>query len=154
MLYGVVHIRNMWNNGAVLQPEVLCVKLNYDRKSKDPTYFIQQGIRNGKKVTITRFLTYGRILDPHSKAGTYDRLDTYYGMESTFDYHHILRHMDVLVDNFDAYMEHLFVNSNSVVKRNTSVCYYDCTNYFFECEHEDEAYVDPVTGEVFRGLRK
>ena len=103
---------------------------------------------------INRFLTYGRILDPRSKAGTYDRLDTYYGMESTFDYQHILRHLDVLVDNFDAYMEHLFTNSNNVVKRNTSVCYYDCTNYFFECEHEDDVYVDPVTGEVFRGLRK
>lgn len=230
------------------------MKLNYDRKSKDPTYFIQQGIRNGKKVTtknikrigkhsellaitddplayakeqvrlfneqvkegkveiqfkidfeeklvasgniasksqlknigyfplqqiyhdlhleeffsqvlvdrkitfpcndINKFLTYGRILDPRSKAGTYDRLDTYYGMESTFDYQHILRHLDVLVDNFDVYMEHLFTNSNNVVKRNTSVCYYDCTNYFFECEHEDDTYVDPVTGEIFRGLRK
>jgi transposase len=75
-------------------------------------------------------------------------------MENTFDYQHILRHLDVLVDNFDAYMEHLFVNSSNVVKRNTSVCYYDCTNYFFECEHEDDVYVDPVTGEIFRGLRK
>ena len=51
LLYGVVRFHNMWYNGAVFQPEVLCVKLNYDRKSKDPTYFIQQGIRNGKKVT-------------------------------------------------------------------------------------------------------
>ena len=25
------------------------MKLNYDRNSKDPTYFIQMGIRNGKK---------------------------------------------------------------------------------------------------------
>ena len=230
------------------------MKLNYDRKSKDPTYFIQQGIRNGKKVTtknvkrigkhsellaitddpltyakeqvkkynqeykedkveiqfkidfeeklvssgdiasksqmknigyfvlqkiyqdlhlkeffdtvlaerkitfpcndINRFLTYGRILDPRSKWGTYDRIDTYYGMENNFDYHHILRHLDVLNDNFDAYMEHLFVNSNNVVKRNTAVCYFDCTNYFFECEHEDDVYIDPVTGEVLRGLRK
>ena len=47
------------------------------------------------------------------------------------------------MDNFDVYMEHLFTNSNNVVKRNTSVCYYDCTNYFFECEHEDDTYVDP-----------
>ena len=45
LLYGVVRFHNMWYNGAVFQPEVLCVKLNYDRKSKDPTYFIQQGIR-------------------------------------------------------------------------------------------------------------
>ena len=27
------------------------MKLSYDRKSKDPTYFIQQGFRNGKKTT-------------------------------------------------------------------------------------------------------
>ena len=27
------------------------MKLNYDRKSKNPTYFIQIGIRNGKKTT-------------------------------------------------------------------------------------------------------
>lgn len=26
------------------------MKLNYDRKSKDPTYFIQVGIRNGKRL--------------------------------------------------------------------------------------------------------
>ena len=27
------------------------MKLYYDRRSKNPTYFIQQGIRNGKKTT-------------------------------------------------------------------------------------------------------
>ena len=27
------------------------MKLYYDRKSKDPTYFVQQGVRNGKKTT-------------------------------------------------------------------------------------------------------
>ena len=254
MLCGVVFLHNMWYNSFVLQPEVLCMKLWYDYKSKDPTYFIQKGIRNGKKVTtknvmrigkhsellaitddplayakeqvrkynqeykegkaevqfkidfeeklvssgdvtsrselknigyfvlqkiyqslrlkeffdsvlaerkisfpcndINRFLTYGRILDPRSKWGTYDKIDTYYGMESNFDYHHVLRHLDVLCENFDAYMQHLFVNSNKVVKRNTSVCYFDCTNYFFECEHEDDIYIDQVTGEVLRGLRK
>ena len=254
MLYGVVFLHNMWYNGIAVQPEVLCMKLNYDRKSKDPTYFIQQGIRNGKKVTtknivrigkhselkkitddplayakeqvrkyneeykagkiefqfkidfeekliasgeitsrsqlknigyfilqkiyqdlrlndffsgilkekkitfpcndINRFLTYGRILDPDSKWGTYDRIDTYYGLENNFDYHHILRHLDVLSENFDKYMEHLFENSNNIVKRNRAVCYFDCTNYFFECEHEDDVYIDPVTGEIMRGLRK
>ena len=39
MLYGVVRFHNMWYNGAVFQPEVLCVKLNYDRKSKDVMNF-------------------------------------------------------------------------------------------------------------------
>ena len=36
------------------------MKLNYDRKSKDPTYFIQQGIRNGKKVTTNNVKRIGK----------------------------------------------------------------------------------------------
>ena len=60
MLYGVVFLHNMWYNGIAVQPEVLCMKLNYDRKSKDPTYFIQQGIRNGKKVTTKNIVRIGK----------------------------------------------------------------------------------------------
>ena len=36
------------------------MKLNYDRKSKEPTYFIQQGIRNGKKVTTKNIKRIGK----------------------------------------------------------------------------------------------
>ena len=39
-------------------------------------------------------------------------------------------------------------------KRDTSVLYYDCTNFYFECEQEDEDIVDEVTGEVMKGLRQ
>jgi transposase len=31
----------------------------------------------------------------------------------------------------------LFKNSNNVIERNTSILYYDCTNYYFEIEQED-----------------
>ena len=117
-----------------------------------------QEIQNHLKITydcntINRFLTYARVLDPKSKHGTFDNLDTYFEQPS-FGYHHILRFMDVLHDHYDAYLERLFVNSNKVVKRNTSVCYFDCTNYYFETEDEDDDYVDEVTGEIFKGTRK
>jgi transposase len=229
------------------------MKLNYDRKSKDPTYFIQMGIRNGKKTTtknvkrigkhsellvitpdplayakkqveefnkeyhegkidmsfkvdfteklsatkdissrsallnvgyfvlqniyhdlklsdffkdiisnskitfdcntINRFLTFARILDPKSKLGTFDRLDSYYEMPS-FEYQHILRFMDLLEEHYDNYLEHLYTNSENISKRNTSVCYFDCTNYYFESEDEDDEYVDEATGEILKGLRR
>lgn len=32
----------------------------YDRKSKDPTYFIQVGVRNGKKVTTKNIARIGK----------------------------------------------------------------------------------------------
>jgi hypothetical protein len=102
---------------------------------------------------INRFLTFARILDPESKLGTFDKLDTYYEKPS-FGYQHILRFMDILEENYDSYLAHLFTNSENVVKRNTSVCYFDCTNYYFEIEGEDADYIDSVTGEILKGFRK
>jgi transposase len=247
MLYGVVLCDIMYIYGGSV------MKLSYDRKSKDPTYFIQIGIRNGKKTTtknikrigkhselliitpdplayaheqvlkfnqeykegrvdmsfkvdfnekltatadtasksallnigyfilqkiyqdlrvkdffanllttskitfdcdvINRFLSFARILDPKSKFGTFDKLDSYYEQPS-FEYHQLLRFMDVLEENYDGYLEHLFLNSGNIVKRNTSVCYFDCTNYYFESEAEDDEYVDEATGEILKGLRR
>ena len=229
------------------------MKLNYDKKSKNPTYFIQQGIRNGKKTTtrnvkvigkhndllkftddplayainavkeyneevkknkikldisidfdkklastsekvaksknlnigyfflqsiysdlkikdfldevashtkvtydcnlINRFFTFSRILEPRSKLGIYDHLDRYYELPE-YQYHSSLRFMSLLADHFDNYISHLFDKSNNVFQRNTSVCYFDCTNYYFEIESPDDDYIDEVTGEVMRGFRK
>lgn len=229
------------------------MKLNYDRKSKDPTYFIQVGIRNGKKVTtknverigkhsellkitddpleyakqrvkeyneniknskveynitvnfddkvinqgntvskstckntgyfylkelysslgisdffdkvcsgrkiafnpnmINMVLTFSRILDPGSKMHTLNNLTGFYG---DFDFSHqdILRFMDILEENYDEYLSHLFESSNKVIKRNTNVCYLDCTNFYFEKESEDEDVYDEITGELIKGLLK
>ena len=134
-------------------------------------YFILQHIYHGLKLkdffsdaqgktkatfdcnTINRFLTFARVLNPASKLETFEKLDTYYEQPS-FGYQHILRFMDILVKNYDGYLEHLFQNSSNIVKRDTSVCYFDCTNYYFEIEQEDDEYIDEVTGEILKGLRK
>lgn len=102
---------------------------------------------------ICQFLTYARILDPASKYGTYDKLDTYYEKPQV-EYQHMIRFLDILDRNSDQYLKHLFDNSENIVKRDTSVMYYDCTNYFFETEKPDEEIVDEVTGEIIFGLRQ
>ena len=230
------------------------MKIWYDRKSKDPSYFVQQGIRNGKKVTtknifkigkhsellaqghadplayakevveeynkkmksekvdleitidfnkklipsdnvaskssllnigyfflqdiysklnlkgfiknitkdkkitynlndITRFLTFDRILNPKSKLAAVNNLEFFYEKPS-FSHQNVLRGMDILADHYDSYLQHLFEYSNTLVKRDTSICYYDCTNYYFEIETADEPYYDEVTGEYLYGLRQ
>lgn len=103
--------------------------------------------------TILRFLTYARIMDPSSKHSTWNRLASYYE-QPDFDYQHVLRSMDILESNYDDYLAWLYKNSNSVVKRDPSVLYYDCTNFYFECEQPDEDVIDEVTGEIISGLRK
>ena len=102
---------------------------------------------------INRFLTYARILDPRSKYGTWDRLDTYYE-KPDFAYQHIMRFMDVLEEHYDDYLSWLYKQSSNVVPRQTSVMYYDCTNFYFETEKPDDEYTDPVTGEILTGLRQ
>ena len=159
------------------------VKIDFNEKIKSSSdivsssnglnigYFILQKIYHDldissffKKVTanskitydpnlINRFLTYARILEPDSKLGTYDHLYKYYELPE-FNYVHILRTMDILEENYDEYISHLFNYSNRIVPRDTSVCYFDCTNYYFETECDDEDYVDEVTGEIIKGLRK
>lgn len=244
MLYGVVFIHVLCYNGTM--------KLNYDRKSKNPTYFIQIGFRNGKKTStrnvtrigkhsemlaqgiedplsyakhmvdkaneqyksgkvsmdvkidfsdkvpasdamvsastslgigyfflqaiynklhmgdffkkitnaskitfdpneVNRFLTFDRILSPHSKLGTYYRPGSYFEQPS-FGYRHIFRTMDILYKNYDAYISYLYEQSGNITERDQTVCYFDCTNYYFETETEDTV-IDEVTGEILKGFR-
>ncbi len=117
-----------------------------------------KSVSSDRKITydcnkICQFLTYARILDPASKYGTDDKLDTYYEKPQV-EYQHMIRFLDILDRNSDQYLKHLFDNSENIVKRDTSVMYYDCTNYFFETEKPDEEIVDEVTGEIILGLRQ
>ena len=117
-----------------------------------------KSVSSDRKITydcnkICQFLTYARILDPASKYGTYDKLDTYYEKPQV-EYQHMIRFLDILDRNSDKYLKHLFDNSENIVKRDTSVMYYDCTNYFFETEKPDEEIFDEVTGEIIFGLRQ
>ena len=131
--------------------------LQYLMKDLKLENFFREVVLN-RKITfdcyeICRFLTYARILDPSSKYATWDKLETYYEKPKC-DYHHILRFMDVLEDNHSKYLQWLYKQSNTIVPRDNSVMYYDCTNFYFECEREDEQVVDEVTGELIDGLRK
>ena len=117
-----------------------------------------KSITKDKKITynlndITRFLTFDRILNPKSKLAAVNNLEFFYEKPS-FSHQNVLRGMDILANNYDAYLNHLYQNSENIVKRDSSVCYYDCTNYYFEIENEDPDYIDEVTGEVMPGFRK
>jgi len=151
----LVPTSNITSKSSVLNVGYFILQQIYhDLKIKD--FF--QTIKNDSKATfdcdtINRFITFARILEPKSKLGTFDRLDSYYELPS-FEYQHILRFMDILECNYDNYLEHLFLNSGNIVKRNTSLCYFDCTNYYFETENEDDEFVDEITGEILKGLRR
>lgn len=80
-------------------------------------------------------LIYSRIIYPSSKLSTFEDSKNFIE-QPTFELHDIYRSLDVLAEKCDTIQEFLYENSKKVVNRNTSVLYYDCTNYFFEIEEE------------------
>lgn len=82
---------------------------------------------------ILQKLCYGRILEPCSKAGTFEFSKTLL-QQPDFDIHQMYRALDVLADNFDDIQAKLYQNTLKLGKRKTGIIYYDCTNFFFEME--------------------
>ena len=90
---------------------------------------------------VTELLVYGRIISPASKRSTYRMVDKY--LESMdVSLQHVYRSLDVISNGFDYIQKRLYRNSLDVVKRDTTVLYYDCTNYFFETEQADPVSVE------------
>ena len=86
-------------------------------------------------TTIVETLIYDRILHPSSKKRAMELSRTMIEPPD-FSSHEVYRALSVLASNMDFILKSLYASSNRVIKRNTDVLYYDCTNYYFEIEQE------------------
>lgn len=82
-------------------------------------------------------LIYGRIIFPSSKLST-NKLSKKFIEQPNFELQHIYRSLGVISKENEYIQSELYKNSLKISKRNTGILYYDCTNYFFELENEDE----------------
>ena len=82
-------------------------------------------------------LIYSRILFPSSKLKTLE-LSKKLFEQPNFDYQHIERALPILCKENDFIQSELYKNSKEYASRNNRVLYYDCTNFFFEIECEDD----------------
>lgn len=82
-------------------------------------------------------LVYGRILNPTSKLGTMEYSKNLLE-QPKFELHQVYRALEILAKENDFIQAELYKNSLKLSRRNDRVLYYDCTNYFFEIEEEDE----------------
>lgn len=90
--------------------------------------------------SVMQLLVYGRVLFPSSKLATHRKCADYIEPFDA-DLQHVYRALDVLSENEEYIQTRLYKNSSSVVKRDTTVLYYDCTNFFFETEKADPVVV-------------
>ncbi len=86
---------------------------------------------------ILERLVCARIIYPGSKLKTYRMCDQFIEPVS-FELHDIYRALSVLSKKSDYIQSQLYKNSNKIKKRNGRILYYDCTNYYFEIEQEDD----------------
>lgn len=81
-------------------------------------------------------LIYTRILEPGSKRSSFESAKSF--LEApTYQLHDVYRALSILSKECDLIQSETYRNSNSILKRNNGVLYYDCTNYYFEIEQED-----------------
>lgn len=87
--------------------------------------------------SILSNLIYSRIIYPSSKLKTLELCKNFIE-QPNFDYQHILRALEVISKENDFIQSELYKNSLKYSKRNDKVLFYDCTNYYFEIEDEDD----------------
>ena len=86
---------------------------------------------------ILSYLIYARIIYPSSKLETFKQCQNFIE-QPKFNLHDEYRALSYIAENIDYIQEELFSNSKNIIKRNSKVIYYDCTNYFFDIDNEDD----------------
>ena len=87
--------------------------------------------------SILSRLVYSRIIYPSSKLATYE-LSKHFVEQPNFELQHIYRALEIITKENDFIQSELYKNSLNISDRATGILYYDCTNYFFEIEDEDD----------------
>lgn len=82
-------------------------------------------------------LIYSRIIYPSSKLKTFELAQKFIE-QPNFELHDIYRALEVIAKETDFIQSQVYKNSLEYSKRNDKVLFYDCTNYYFEIEQDDD----------------
>ena len=86
---------------------------------------------------ILSLLVCSRIIAPGSKRSSLEEANGFVEQPKC-SLHQIYRALEVIAKENDFFQSQLYKNSQSITERRKDVLYYDCTNYYFEIEDEDD----------------
>lgn len=90
-----------------------------------------------KLSDIFAMLVYMRVLKPGSKKNSFENMDILFE-NYEFSLDDLYRSLTFLNPLKEKIQKAIWDNTMEKYKRDTSKCFYDCTNYYFEIEYNDE----------------
>lgn len=119
---------------------------------------ICQGIVSGTKVKynlneILETLIMLRLLCPCSKLSSYG-MGQKRMRKMTCAIEDVYRALSLLSSHIDDIQAAVWGNSQKIIRRDTRVIFYDCTNYYFEIEDNDPYGIDPRHPHRPEGIRR
>jgi transposase len=98
-------------------------------------------------------LIYSRIIDPGSIKYTYEHKTQFFEpFDLSLD--DLYRSLKPMLDCKEDIFKIIWNNTKDKYNRDASTSYYDCTNYYFEIEYDDEDIKDENGNIIKKGLRK
>ncbi len=102
---------------------------------------------------IFQLLVLSRILFPNSKLATYNNREIFFD-KFNFSEQDMYRSFDYFSSYKDELLTWLWKNTKDLYQRDTSISYYDTTNYYFEISYNDEDTLNEKGEIVKKGQRK
>lgn len=104
---------------------------------------------------LAKLLVFGRALYPESKSQDFKKRERYvFNVASSDSMIEVYRVLDCLNEKSEAIQKRMNYKIANIIGRNTEVCFYDVTNYYFEIDQNDEDILDKDGNVVQKGLRK
>ena len=98
-------------------------------------------------------LTYSRIIDPGSIKYNYEHKNQFFEpFDLSID--DLYRSLKPMLDCKEDIFKIIWDNTKDKYNRDASTSYYDCTNYYFEIEYDDEDIKDENGNITKKGIRK
>lgn len=121
-------------------------------------FFIDKQKRTNFQYSLNKnieLLLFSRILYPGSKKSAFENKDKFFApFDTGITRDSIYNCLDYLFKYKQDILNLLWKNTQERYNRDSSKSYYDCTNYYFEIEYNDEDIFDGDGNIIEKGMRK
>lgn len=132
-----LHENSFFNVGYVLLYSIYKeLKLDLFWKNKSLHLNVQFDLE-----AVFRLLVFARVLYPESKKATFEHKHMFFG-KFDFQLFDIYRALDIFAKEEKELQTWIFIHSKDDYCRDLSHSYFDCTNYYFEIENNDDDLID------------